>query len=180
MMEPSEYQLKNGHDLLIREAKVKDAGKLLRFVNEISSESDFLTFGPGEFELSDTEEEDFIRDCLSSDNQLFLLGSIDDTIVAILHFSGGLRPRIRHSGEFGMSVRKKLWGFGIGSFMLDTFINWAKESKIISKINLRVRTDNQNAIHLYEKKGFTVEGTIHKEVFLDGKYFDHFWMGLQL
>jgi RimJ/RimL family protein N-acetyltransferase len=45
---------------------------------------------------------------------------------------------------------------------------------------LRVRTDNQRAILLYERKGFAKEGTIRKEILLDGKYFDHHWMGLEL
>jgi RimJ/RimL family protein N-acetyltransferase len=79
-----------------------------------------------------------------------------------------------------MSVRKQYWGLGIGSLMLDTLIEWARSTQIVKKINLRVRTDNQRAILLYERKGFVMEGTIRKEIFLDGKYFDHHWMGLEL
>jgi RimJ/RimL family protein N-acetyltransferase len=179
-MEPRKYELKDGRVLLIRAVAVEDARAVLDYVKIISGESDFLSFGPGEFELTESEEEEFIRKCLASDNQLFILGSIDDTIVAILNFSGGRRPRVRHGGEFGMSVRKQYWGLGIGSFMLDTLIDWARGTQIVKKINLRVRTDNQRAILLYERKGFVREGTIRKEIFLDGKYFDHHWMGLQL
>jgi RimJ/RimL family protein N-acetyltransferase len=50
----------------------------------------------------------------------------------------------------------------------------------VKKINLRVRTDNERAIVLYERNGFVIEGTIRKEIFLDGEYFDHHWMGLEL
>jgi RimJ/RimL family protein N-acetyltransferase len=179
-MEPRKHELKNGRVLLIREVAVEDARALLDYVERISGESDFLSFGPGEFELTEPEEQEFIHKCLASDNQLFILGSIDDTIVAILNFSGGRRPRVRHSGEFGMSVRKQYWGLGIGSLMLDTLIDWAKGTRIVKKINLRVRTDNQRAIRLYKRKGFAKEGTSRKEILLDGKYFDHHWMGLEL
>ena len=79
-----------------------------------------------------------------------------------------------------MSVRKSYWGLGIGSFMLDVLIEWAKGTEIVKKINLRVRTDNQGSISLYERKGFVIEGTIRKDIFVDGKYFDHHWMGLEL
>ena len=79
-----------------------------------------------------------------------------------------------------MSVRKRYWGLGIGSLMLDTLIDWAKGTQIVKKINLRVRTDNERAIALYERKGFVIEGTIRKQVFLDGTYFDHYWMGMEL
>ena len=179
-MEPRKHELKNGRVLLIREVAVNDARAVLDYVKGISGETDFLSFGPGEFELAESEEEDFIRKCRASDNQLFILGSIDDPIVATLNFSGGRRPRVRHSGEFGMSVRKQYWGLGIGSLMLDTLIAWARDTQIVKKINLRVRTDNQRAIRLYERKGFVIEGTIRKEILLDGSYFDHHWMGLEL
>ncbi|NIS80655.1 MAG: GNAT family N-acetyltransferase [Anaerolineales bacterium] len=179
-MKAQNYELEDNRVLQIREAVVEDARAVLEYVEGVSSESDFLTFGPGEFELTEREEEEFLRKCLASDNQLFILGTIDDTIVATLNFSAGHRPRVRHSGEFGMSVRKQYWGLGIGSLMVDTFIDWARDTQIVKKINLRVRTDNHRAILLYERKGFVKEGTIHKEIFLDGKYFDHHWMGLEL
>ena len=179
-MEPRNYELKNGRVLLIREVAVEDARVVLDYVDGISGESDFLSFGRGEFELTELEEQEFIGKCLASDNQLFILGSIDNTIVSILNFSAGRRPRVRHSGEFSMSVRKQYWEFGIGSLMLDTLIDWARSTQIVKKINLRVRTDNQRAIVLYEHKGFVIEGTIHKEILLDGNYFDHHWMGLGL
>ena len=179
-MEPSKYELKNGPVLLIREAVVQDARAILDYLEQMSGESEFLTFGPGEFELTEAEEEDFLRKYRDSDNQLYILGLIDDTIVSTLIFSAGRRPRVRHSGEFSMSVRKHYWGLGIGSLMLDTLIGWARATEIVKKINLRVRTDNQHAIHLYERKGFVKEGTIRKEIFLNGTYFDQHWMGLEL
>jgi RimJ/RimL family protein N-acetyltransferase len=51
---------------------------------------------------------------------------------------------------------------------------------VITKIDLRVRTDNQRAIELYQRKGFTIEGTIRKAIWIDGRYYDHYWMGLEL
>jgi RimJ/RimL family protein N-acetyltransferase len=179
-MEPHKHELKNGSVLLIRQVAVDDAPAVLEYVHAISAESDFLSFGPGEFELTEPEEEEFIHNCLASENQLFIIGSIDDAIVSLLSFSGGHRPRVRHSGEFSMSVRKQYWALGIGSFMLDTLIDWARCTQIVHKINLRVRTDNQRAISLYERKGFVREGTIRKAILLDGKYYDHDWMGLEL
>jgi RimJ/RimL family protein N-acetyltransferase len=79
-----------------------------------------------------------------------------------------------------MVVKKKYWGFGIGSLLLDTLLEWAKSNQFIKKINLRVRTDNQRAIKLYEKRGFVKEGTLRKEIFLNDKYYDLLWMGREL
>ena len=64
--------------------------------------------------------------------------------------------------------------------MVDTLLKWAAASQIIRKINLRVRPDNDRAIALYQRKGFQIEGTISREMLLDGKFFDHYFMGLEI
>jgi RimJ/RimL family protein N-acetyltransferase len=179
-MQPRKHQFRNGLVLVIREAVPEDARALLDYVESISGESDFLSFGPGEFKLTEEEEAEFLQRCRDTDNQLYLVGLVDDKLVSTLTFSGGRRPRLRHSGEFGVSVRKQYWGLGIASLMVDTLIAWARESGIVKKIDLRVRTDNQRAVSLYQRKGFVIEGTIRKEIFLDDQYFDHHWMGLEL
>ena len=102
--------MKNGSVLLIREAMVEDARAVLDYIEDISSESDFLSFGPGEFELTEAEEEDFLRKCRDLDNQLYIVGLIDDTVVSTLAFSAGPRPRVRHSGEFGSRCGSSIGG----------------------------------------------------------------------
>ena len=179
-MDSIEYPLNSDQKLVIREALEKDAAVLLEFVNQVGGESDYLSFGAGEFNVSISDEQKFLNKCHSSKNQLFILGFIEDQIVATLHFGAGERPRIQHAGEFGMSTAKKHWNLGIGSYMIDVLINWAKESEMIKKINLRVRTDNTRAIHLYLRKGFKQEGLLRKEVYLNGTYYDYYWMGFVL
>src|SRR5215475_10377994 len=163
--------LRDGRVLIIREAGPEDARDLLDYVERVSGESDFLAFGPGEFELTQAEEEDFLRKCRDSEHELYIIGLVDETIVGGLAFSAGRRPRVRHSGELSMSVRKDYWGLGVGSSMLDALLDWARKNRIL-KINLRVRTDNHRAIRLYERKGFVHEGTIRREIFFAGNYFD--------
>ena len=179
-MEPRSYELKNGLPLLIREAEVEDAGALITHVNSVGGESDYLALGSGEFELTEHEEAEFLRACRASENKVVLLAFIEGQIVGVLNFSASHRPRVKHSGELGLSVRKAYWGLGVGSSLLDTLLDWARQTGTIKKINLRVRVDNHRAILLYERKGFVREGTLRKEVFLDGVYYDLEWMGLVL
>ena len=87
---------------------------------------------------------------------------------------------MRHVGELGMSVVKAYWGQGVGSLLLDTLLSWARQTDIVRKINLRVRSDNGRAVALYERKGFVVEGTLTKEMFVDGEYYDLLAMGRSL
>jgi len=179
-MEQIERNIPNGDLLLIREAGIEDAAHLLDFAETVSNESDFLTFGAGELDFSKEQEEAFIKMSAQAANHLLILGLIDRNIVAMLSFAGGHRPRTRHSGAFSMSVRKSHWGLGIGGLMVDTLIKWARETGIIKKINLCVRTDNHRAILLYDRKNFIIEGNIKKELYINGKYFDLYHMGLVL
>jgi RimJ/RimL family protein N-acetyltransferase len=172
--------LKDGRQLLIRRAEANDAAALLEYIEQISGETDFLSFEPGEFGYSLGEEVELIQRCQAAHNDLFILATIDGKIVGVLYFAGSKRYRMRHSGELGMSVVKDCWGLGVGSLLMDTLIEWARGSNPVTKLNLRVRTDNERAISLYRRKGFTVEGTIRKDFLINGKYFDHYWMGLEL
>jgi RimJ/RimL family protein N-acetyltransferase len=140
MLTAQSHSLKNNHTLVIREAAAQDAQAVLDYVHAISGETDFLSFGPGEFEVPLDREREILQRYHKADNQLYLIGLLDSQIVSTLSFSGGHRPRIRHTGE----------------------------------------TDNQRAITLYERKGFVLEGTIRRAICIDGTYYDHHWMGIEL
>ena len=171
---------KNGQVLVIREAQKKDAAGVLEYVNKMAGETDYLTFGKGEFNMSLEDEEKFLESCKESDNQLFVVAEVAGTIIGNLSFKGGDKPRILHMGEVGVTVLKKYWGLGIGTSLVETLIEWAKSSGIIKKLNLRVRPDNDRAIRLYERFGFVREGLISREHFIDGKFYDSIFMGLQI
>ncbi|MCB0713227.1 MAG: GNAT family N-acetyltransferase [Ignavibacteriae bacterium] len=179
-MNSEHYPLKNGDDLHIRQAEPEDAASVINYIEAISGESDFLSMGPGEFEVSVEEEVNILRRFRDAENQLFILGLVGDQIVASLSFSSRNRPRLQHTGSFGMSVRKDYWGFGIGGLMLDTLLSWARETGIITKINLHVRPDNDRALQLYLSRGFAVEGRLSRTMCINGAYHDSLMMGLKI
>lgn len=175
-----EYILSNGKKVIIRKAKKEDAEELIKFINVISYESDFLTFEPGELKLTKELEESIIEEYYNSDNKLFLVAEIEGEIIGNLSFKGGSRQRLKHTGEFGISVKKEYWNMGIASQLIKELIEWVKASKIIKKINLKVREDNECAINLYRKFGFIEEGKVSKEFYVNGIYYSTILMGLEI
>ena len=169
--------LKNGNSIVIREARSPDANKILDYVNTISSESDFLTFGQGEFIMSVEQEEVFLDNTSRQNNALYIVAEIGGEIVGTLSFSAGRRPRIVHTGELGVSVLKECWGNGIGTQLIRYLIEWCKQSGLIRKINLIVRDDNLSAIHVYRNLGFTQEGLITRDLQINGRFYDALFMG---
>ena len=177
---PYRFNLKSGTVASIREARAADAKALIDYLDNVSGETNFLTFGAGEFDLGEAEEAAFLEMCHTDEGQLYLVAVAENRIVATLHFAAGRRARVRHSGEFGMSVSRGYWGEGIGSALIDALVAWAKQTFFVKKINLRVRENNERARHLYEFKGFKPEGTLTNEMYVDGKYYDLVAMGLSL
>lgn len=61
----------------------------------------------------------------------------------------------------------------IGTALLQSVIDWAKENPVIEKVALGVLATNQPAIGLYKKMGFLQEGREIRAVKIaDGKYVD--------
>ncbi len=173
-----EFSLKNDLRLIIRNAEENDAERIIEYIQKVSTESNNLSFGEGEFNISVDEEKKLISSVKDTSNCLFILGIIDNRIVSVLNFNGGKRARLLHVGEFGITVLKEFWGLGIGRLMLQFMINWARESKLIRKINLRARIDNYSAIELYKKIGFKEEGILIRDMMVNGEFVDSIIMGL--
>lgn len=168
----------NNEEVIIREANKLDAKALIEYLNIIGGESDFLTFGIGQFQRSVEQQEDFIENVLKKGNALFIIAEVNGKVVGNLNFSGGTRQRTAHVGEFGVSVLKGYWGNGIGEELIKYLISWSKSSGIIRKINLRVRTDNTRGINLYKKLGFLEEGIAKRDFLINDEFYDSLLMGL--
>lgn len=175
-----EFILKDGRRLIVKEAEASEAEEMIRYVTAVGAESDFLTFGAGEFKTSVEDQKKFIISSRDADNQVILIGWVLNEIVGCVVFRAGKWQKVKHTGEFGISVSKKSWGLGIGTLMMEALLDWAKGTRVIRKINLRVRSDNNRAIAVYEKLGFKVEGTFTREVCIDDTFFDNVLFGLQL
>jgi RimJ/RimL family protein N-acetyltransferase len=173
-------KLKNGQIMIIREAEKKDASILLDYINLVAGQTDYLTFGPGELGLSVVDEEKFIENYLHDSNKLLIMAKIGDEVVGTLGFEAGQMPRLKHRGEFGVTVRKEYWSLGTATSLIRTLIDWAEKSCTIRKINLRVRKDNRRAINLYKKLGFTEEGLLTREQSVNGKFYDCLLLGLPI
>ena len=73
---------------------------------------------------------------------------------------------------------KNYWSKGYGTDAMKVLIKFIFEQMNIHKIKLNVYSFNERAIRSYVKCGFKHEGTLRKEIFRDGKYYDEIVMGL--
>ena len=176
-MTDRELRLADGRVGLIRRAGPDDAGPALEYLRKVGGETPNLTFGAEGPGLSESEEREYFTRVAASDNSLAILALVDGRIVGGLTFDGGRRPRLRHVGEFGISVAQEYAGLGIGRAMIAYMIDWAERSGVVRKINLKVRADNTGAIRLYEGMGWVHEGRTTRDTLIDGHFHDCLLMG---
>ncbi len=168
--------LKNGVELAVCEAAPPDAPALLAYLEQVTAETDMLAAGPGEMGLTLQDEENFIRAMAAAEHSVLLCGKAGDEVVAVASLAAGGRPRIHHTAELGISVKKAYWGQGVGSAMMHTLLAYADSCPGLLHIHLAVRVDNKPAFALYRRFGFVACGIRRGFLKIGDEYYDELLM----
>jgi ribosomal protein S18 acetylase RimI-like enzyme len=88
---------------------------------------------------------------------------------------GGVR-RLRHRADFTMAVLHEHQRRGIGRRLLAALEEWAVANGI-TRLELTVMSHNRQAIGLYEKAGFVLEGLKTAAIQIDDMPIDELVMG---
>lgn len=171
-----EITLRNGDTCHFYRADIGDSERIIEYINSVAVESDYLSFGRGEFTMSSEDERRLISSFKERSNCLMAVAKCDQSIVGLITMQGGSRKRIYHWAEIALSVSMKYWGMGIGRVLIELAVEHAGRNGI-TRIGLKVRTDNDRAIALYRKMGFEIEGKLKKFMRVNDDYFDFYQMG---
>ncbi|WP_242217872.1 GNAT family N-acetyltransferase [Bacillus cereus group sp. BfR-BA-01380] len=172
--------LKNGKEVMIREAVQEDAQSMINFYNIVGGETDFLSFGKNEFGMPLHDYENFIESTRTDNNSIILLATMDDEIISIASITSSQKMRTKHVGTLGIVIAEEHCGFGLGKELMEELIEWARRNGATKKIHLVTREDNDRAIELYKKVGFKEEGLLEQDTYINGVYYNTLIMGLML
>lgn len=161
----------------IRSAIETDAKNLSEVRLQIDGETENLDREKGEAYIDETGFKQVIKDDTDSISNLFLVAEVNGEIVGFSRCEGNKLKRSSHKVEFGVCVLQEFWGYGIRKNLLQQSIQWA-DSNDIKKITLKVLETNDQAMELYKKYGFEVEGMLRKDKLLsDGNFYNTILMG---
>jgi RimJ/RimL family protein N-acetyltransferase len=170
---PKQFTSKTGDPFIVRSAQPDDAARVIAHMHAVTSESDFLLTEPDEFTMTEDEERQWIQDHIDGPGKICLVADASGVVIGSLGCENGQRRRVAHCGTFGMAVLRDWRGQGVGTAMLQCFLEWAGASPVIEKVGIGVLASNEPAIRLYQKSGFVEEGRQPKEIKIGpGQYHD--------
>ena len=157
--------------IVIREAEIDDAQEMISYLNIVGGESDHLMHGPDGFKVPVEAVKRRIQASHDADNSIILIALAGEKIIARAELYGYPEARLYHNAKFSISVRKDYWNRKIGTMLMTKIIERAR-SMNLRNIDLEVVADNQAAIALYRKMGFSDVGIYKNYWFANNVYRD--------
>ena len=150
--------LKDGVELLVRNAVASDARALRDIMQRTHAQTDYLLSCPDEQSVDDEHEARSLAETERSDNEVELVAVVDGKIVGSAGVAAvGSRRKVLHRARFGISILKEYWGMGIGRMLMESCIDCARRAGY-TQLELEVVADNQRAVSLYRRAGFEEYG----------------------
>ena len=151
-------RLKDGRNCILRNGTEQDGKTMLDIFVLTHEQTDYLLTGPEESSMTAEQEAQFLKDKTESRNGIELLAEVDGAVVGSAGIgSVGMKEKLKHRAEFGISVDKAYWGLGIGRALTDACIECARTAGYV-QLELEVVAENKTALALYESVGFMEYG----------------------
>ncbi|GGH74379.1 RimJ/RimL family protein N-acetyltransferase [Pullulanibacillus pueri] len=159
----------------IREIKEEDARLYLELCQRLDEQSEFIIFEPGERYISVEEQQEHIRDVLSKKRSTLLVADHGNELIGFITIRGNDLKRIQHRATITLGVLEEFQGRGIGKQLMKAAEAWAVKQGI-RRFELSVMSHNKQALWLYSRLDYSVEGIRRKSVVLDHEVVNEFYM----
>jgi len=165
-------------DLVVRQAIESDAESFLDLWDALDSETEFMLFEPNERKANLESQKSKLKNAFDSENVRIIVLE-NTTHRSIVGFCAGQRRsnfRYEHSLHIVIGIMQSFTGQQWGQRLLLELEAWALNIGI-RRLDLSVMAHNYNAISLYRKLGYQIEGTKKEAVFLRSGFVDEHIMG---
>ena len=155
-----------------------DQWKEYKEIRLLALKTDPIAFGES-YEREEKKSEQEIREKLSDPNYKAYVVKVGDKVCALATYNLYLPGRVTHQAQIhAVFTDLKFRRQGLGKKILEKIKSDLHENPITSRVSLSVSTTQEGAIKMYEEAGFEKFGVGHKELKVDGKYYDLVYMEL--
>ncbi len=173
---PQTYQSKSRQSILIREAIAEDANQLLHLKLEYIKNTKTLPLFDYEYPNDENQEKELIKRYQHQDNSLLLVAENNGVLIGNIDLTGSCRKKTQHSAVLGMGIHTQWQNLGIGTFLIQNVVDWAKQNAFLRIIWLEVYATNIAGRALYRKMGFQESGKIENFFIEKDKFIDKITM----
>lgn len=162
--------------IIIREALETD----LALYRDLRLEA--LRFEPSAFSAVYDEERsragsawlERLRTIVQDPMQTLFVAEENAALIGMTGIACGKSAKTRHSaGIWGVYVRPSHRSGGVATALLGHALLWAKHNNI-TRVELSVTTHNHRALELYKRNGFSIAGTVHDVLRINGQAIDEY------
>lgn len=159
----------------VRKVVPGDGARLAELIKHVEATSDFMMFGAGERKMTAGQGEDMVGRFAADDSSALFVAEKAGELIGYLIAVGGGAPRKRHSAYLVAGIAESHRGTGVGTKLFGALGDWAQKTGL-HRLELTVMAHNKAGIALYEKMGFSIEGTKHHSLKIDGHFVDEYYM----
>jgi RimJ/RimL family protein N-acetyltransferase len=166
-----------GEQIYLRAISTDDATeRYLSWVNDPEVTRGLVT---GTYPSDISSLRNYVASVINDPNAIMFAVCANETDLHIGNIKLDRFDHVARTAELGIMLGDAdFWGKGIGSEVCKLTLDYAFNQLNLRKVSLTVYANNPGAVRLYEKLGFSVEGTLKAHVFADGAYHDKLWMSI--
>lgn len=152
------FKSKKGNTVVIRYPKWEDLDTVTEFVNDLIEEDTFLMLPEKQTRKSEASWMAKIFDDIENNKKIHIVAEVNG------QYAGNCEIRVHerrqaHVGDVGISIAAQYREEGIGYELLASLIEEGKKAGLKLLI-IHCFQNNERALHLYEKLGFTRSGLV--------------------
>lgn len=139
--------------MIVRQAVLEDAPQIAGVMENVEA-SGWMLFNSGERNIEESGLQQLIHQLGEAPKAKFFVAVEQGNILGYAMIRGEQLQRTSHRAAVMHDASR---GKGVGTALFGAMITWAKEAAI-HRLELTVIEHNTQALHLYKKMGFEVEG----------------------
>lgn len=143
----------------------------LRFIHNLNNNRNIMAYWFEEpYESFDELEELYNKHIHDNAERRFIAENSDNQVIGLVELIE--INYIHRSAEFQIIIAPEFQGNGYAMGLISKALDYSFTILNLHKIYLLVALENEKAVHLYRKAGFTEEGHLVQEFFFNGGYQD--------
>lgn len=159
----------------VRAIREEDAERFLHMLLELDRQTELMMYEVGERPI-DVKNILSALYTLKGRESLLLIVDTGEKIVGFLGADRGEFRRNKYTAYITVGILEEYRNQGLGSAMFKQMEDWARGCEI-KRLELTVMCHNTQAVRLYEKRGFFIEGIRKKSMYINNKFIDEYYMG---